>query len=125
MPMLSGVRAECGVRGTVEGDMGENCEEEGDGAGEERFWTGWEEGGADGGGIRALRMAEAGWLEAGVCACGVCGCCCREERERSVDPHTLRTIPSPTCCISLDMGVMGSWRGEGMAKGPASCCCLA
>jgi hypothetical protein len=99
--MLSGVRAECGVRGTVEGDMGENCEGEGDGAGEERFWTGWEEGGADGGGIRALRMAEAGWLEAGVCACGVCGCC---------------------CCISLDMGVMGSWRGEDMAKGPASCC---
>ena len=36
--MLSGVRAEWGVRGTVEGDMGENCEGEGVGAGEERFW---------------------------------------------------------------------------------------
>lgn len=35
--MLSGVRAECGVRGTVEGDMGENWEGEGEGAGEERF----------------------------------------------------------------------------------------
>ena len=64
--MLSGVRAECGVRGTVEGDMGENCDGEGVGAGEERLETGWEEGGAEGGGMRALSTLEDGWLEAGV-----------------------------------------------------------
>ena len=40
MPILSGVRTEWGVRGTVEGDMGENCEGEGVGAGEERFGMG-------------------------------------------------------------------------------------
>lgn len=73
MPMLSGVRAEWGVRGTVEGDMGENWE--GEGAGEE---MGWVEGGAEGGGMRVLNTLEDGWLEAGVCAWGVCGggCCC-------------------------------------------------
>ena len=35
IPMLSGVRTEWGVRGRVEGDMGENWE--GVGAGEEIF----------------------------------------------------------------------------------------
>ena len=73
--MLSGVRAEWGVRGTVEGDIGENCEGDGVGAGDARFCTGWADGGAEGGGIRALKMFEAGWLEPGVWACGVCGCC--------------------------------------------------
>ena len=64
--MLSGVRTEWGVRGTVEGDIGENCEGEGVGAGEDMFGRGCEGGGAEGGGMRALRMLEAGWLEAGV-----------------------------------------------------------
>lgn len=58
--MLSGVSTECGVRGTVEGDMGENWEGEGVGAGDERLWTGCEEGGADGGGIRALKILDDG-----------------------------------------------------------------
>lgn len=40
MPMLSGVRTEWGVRGTVEGDIGENWEGEGVGAGEERLGMG-------------------------------------------------------------------------------------
>ena len=74
--------------------------------------------------MRALRILEAGWLEAGVCACGVWGCCCGEEKPSGDRSETGFWLS--TCCISLVMGVMGSWRGEGIAKGPASwCCCLA
>lgn len=51
--MLSGVSAECGVRGAVDGDMGEAEGMEG-GAGEVRPGMEWEGGGAEGGGIRAL-----------------------------------------------------------------------
>lgn len=37
--MLSGVSAECGVRGTVEGDMGES-DGDAEGTGEDMLWTG-------------------------------------------------------------------------------------
>ena len=59
MPILSGVRAEWGVRGSTEGDIGENCE--GEGAGDVKPGGRWEAGGAEGGGMRALRTLLEGF----------------------------------------------------------------